>query len=417
MSDMMTALDIGTSTVRAVIGEYSENGSLLVTGIGCAPSTGLRAGLIVNIESTMKSIKTAIEAAEMMAGREVESCITAVGGSQIESLISKGLVAVTAKGRTVREINRSDVDRVLEASRAVNIPLDRHILHVVPRSYIVDGQGGIKDPLNMLGVRLESEVCIITSSGTCTQNLLRCVSRAGYTVDTVMLKTLASAQAVVSDEEKDLGSLIIDLGGGTTDVLVLAGGSSLCAVSVPVGGSSVTNDIAVVRGISFDTAEKVKKTSGCCWENLVGLDEEVVIPGIGGNPPQVVSRLDICRIIRPRIEEIFAMVREKLPDQVKKQRLSGSVVLAGAGALLPGIAELASREFKTENVRIAQPGNYGGQVEAYRSPEFSAAIGLLVANMDKADSADSEMSMRSSPRKTATSSLFQDIGDWFREFF
>jgi len=319
VNDIAVGIDIGTSNVRAVIGEYGEDGSLLITGIGSAVSTGLRAGLIVNIESTMKSIKTAVENAEMMAGREVDSCITAIGGGQIESLISKGLLAITTKPRGSREINGADIERVIEASRAINIPLDRHILHVIPRSYIVDGQSGIKDPMNMLGVRLEAEVCIITSSGTSTQNLLRCISRAGYTVNAVMLKTLSSAQAVVTDEEKELGSIVLDLGGGTTDVLVLAEGSPLCAVSVPVGGSLVTNDISLVRGISYDTAEKIKKTSGCCWEPLIGADEEVVIPGIGGNPPQVVSRREICAIIQPRIEEIFAMVRQKLPEQVKKQ--------------------------------------------------------------------------------------------------
>ena len=418
MSDIITGLDIGTSSIRAVIGEYSEDGSLLITGVGTAPSTGLRAGIIVNIESTMKSIKTAIEGAEMMAGREVRSCITAVGGSQIESLISKGLVAVTAKNRSSREINEEDIRRVIEASRAVNIPLDRNILHVVPRSYIVDGQGGIKDPLNMLGVRLESEVCIITSSRTSTENLLRCVSRAGYTVDNVMLKTLCSAQAAVSEEERELGSIVIDLGGGTTDVLVLAEGSPLCAVSVPVGGSLVTNDISLVRGISFDTAEKVKKTSGCCWEALINEDDEVVIPGIGGNPPQVISRLEICGIIRPRIEEIFTMVRQRLPEQVKKQRLSGSVVLAGGGALMSGIAELAAKEFKTENVRIARPGNFGGPAEMYRSPEFATVTGLLLNGMSAVRSRQEGENRPGAKRgKADPESFLRNFLQWLKEFF
>ena len=417
MNDIAVGIDIGTSNVRAVIGEYGEDGSLLITGIGSAVSTGLRAGLIVNIESTMKSIKTAVENAEMMAGREVDSCITAIGGGQIESLISKGLVAITTKTRGSREINGADIERVIEASRAINIPLDRHILHVIPRSYIVDGQSGIKDPMNMLGVRLEAEVRIITPPGTSTQTLLRCISRAGYTVNAVMLKTLSSAQAVVTDEEKELGSIVLDLGGGTTDVLVLAEGSPLCAVSVPVGGSLVTNDISLVRGISYDTAEKIKKTSGCCWEPLIGADEEVVIPGIGGNPPQVVSRREICAIIQPRIEEIFAMVRQKLPEQVKKQRLSGSVILAGGGALLPGIAELASKEFKTDNVRIAQPANYGGPVETYRSPEFSTVIGLLTAETNRVRHSGESAKKHGKGGENDKGSVLRSIGGWFKEFF
>lgn len=416
MSTVITAIDIGTSNVRALMGEYTDDGSLSIIGTGCAPSTGLRAGLIVNIEATMQSIKDAVEAAEMAAGCEALSCITAVGGSQIESFLSKGLVAVGGRG-AIREVNENDIERVLEASRAVNIPLDRHILHVVPRSYIVDGVGGIKDPLNRIGVRLESEVCIITSSGTSTQNMLRCVSRAGYTVEDVMLKTLAAAQAVVTDEEKEVGSILIDLGGGTTDVLVLADGSSLCTVSVPVGGSLVSNDIALVRGVSFETAEKLKITAGCCWEDSVSDDEEAVIPGIGGNPPQAISRREICSIIRPRIEEIFSLVRDRLPDHVKRRHLNGSVVLVGGGSLLPGIVELTAQEFKTENVRIARPGNYGGPVGIYRSPEFATAAGLLVNSMAKLTKSDAGVSASVPKSKGAFFETAKKTLQWFKEMF
>ena len=352
----------------------------------------------------------------MAAGCEVHSCITAVGGSQIESFISKGLVAIGGRG-SVREVNANDIERVLEASQAVSIPLDRHILHVVPRSYIVDGVDGIKDPLNRIGVRLEAEVCIITSSGTSTQNMLRCVSQAGYTVEDVMLKTLASAQAVVTEEEKEVGSILIDLGGGTTDVLVLADGSSLCTVSVPVGGSLVSNDIALVRGVSFETAEKLKLSAGCCWEGLVSDDEEAVIPGIGGNPPQAISRLEICSIIRPRIEEIYAMIRDRLPEHVKQRHLNGSVVLVGGGSLLPGIVELTAKEFKTENVRIARPGNYGGQVEIYRNPEFATAAGLLVNGMAKFAKSDMGVSASSAKRKGAFFETAKKMLQWFKEMF
>ncbi|MFI3257099.1 MAG: cell division protein FtsA [Spirochaetales bacterium] len=414
MSDIIVGLDIGTSSVRAVIGELSQTGTLLVTGIGVAPSTGLRNGQIANIESTMQSIKIAVEAAELMAGQDVKSCITAVGGSQIESLISKGFVAITTKHGGSREINEEDISRVIEASRAVNIPLDRQILHVIPRYYIVDGQGDIKNPKNMLGVRLEAEVCIITSSGTSTQNLLRCILRGGYTVGGVFLKTLVSAQAIVSEEEKELGSIVIDLGGGTTDVLILTEGTAVYAISVPIGGSLVTNDLSLMRGISYETAERIKKTSGCCWEDIIADDEEVIIPGIGGNPPQVISRLEICRIIQPRIEEIFSMIRKKLPQQIKSKRLSGSVILAGGGALLPGIVELAQKEFKTANIRIAQPGNYGGPVETYRSPEFSTVIGLLLAGFDNAYKESSQLA--GSERKQRKG-FFHAMKEWFKEFF
>ncbi len=414
MSNIIVGLDIGTSSVRAVIAEITENNTLLITGIGTSISTGLRHGQISNIESTMQSIRAAVDAAEMMAGVEIDSCITAVGGAQIESIISKGLVAITAKNGGNREINSEDISRVIEASRAVNIPLDRHILHVIPRVYIVDGQGDVKDPLNMLGVRLESEVCIITSSRTSTQNILQCIFRAGYRADGVFLKTLACAQAVVSEEEKELGSLVIDLGGGTTDVLILSEGTPLHAISIPVGGNLVTNDLSIMRGISYESAEKIKKTSGCCWEGLISDDEEVIIPGIGNNPPQVISRLEICQIIQPRIEEIFTLIRKKLPQQVKSKRLSGSVILAGGGALLPGIVELATKEFKTSNVRIALPSNYGGPVETYRSPEYSTVIGLLASSIEKNTYDELEHTGRVKRHKP---SVISSIGNWFKEFF
>ncbi len=414
MNEIIVGLDIGTSNVRAVIGEVTDDGSLLITGIGSAPSTGLRHGQIANIESTMQSIKTAIEDAEMMAGQEVDFCVISIGSAQIESLISKGLVAVTAKYGGNREINSDDISRVIEASKAVNIPLDRQILHVIPRFYMIDGHGVVKDPLNMLGVRLESEVCIITASRTATKNIFHCIDRAGYKVDGVFLKTLASAQASVSEEEKELGSIVIDLGGGTTDVLILSEGTPLYAISIPIGGSIVTNDISIMRGISFESAEKIKKTSGCCWEGLVSDDEDVFIPGVGGNSPQKMSRVELCGIIQPRVVEIFSMIRKKLPQQVKSKRLSGSVVLAGGGALLPGIVELAIKEFKTTNVRIAQPGNYGGPIDTYRTPEFSTVIGLLVANTDKAKSGKAENASRN---RSGQGSFFAKIVRWFKEFF
>ncbi len=414
MGEIIVGLDIGTSYVRAVIGEVSEDNNLLIIGIGVSPSTGLRKGQISNIESTMQAIKVAVEAAEMMAGQEVTYCIASIGGEQIESLISKGLVAVTSKDGGNREINSDDISRVIEASKAVNIPLDRHILHIVPRYYMIDGQGFVKDPLNMLGIRLESEVCIITASRTSTANILNCIDRAEYKADGVFLKTLASSQAVVTDEEKELGSIIIDMGGGTTDVLIISEGTPLYSMSLKYGGNSVTEDISTMRGISFESAEKIKREWGCCWEALVSEEEEVLIPGTGGISPQKTSRKELCLIIQPRIEDIFTLIRKNLPAQIKSKRLSGSVILAGGGALLPGIVELATKEFKTTNVRIAQPGNFGGPVETYRRPDFSTVIGLLVANIDKAKAGKIESVQKDRVRHGG---FFAKLISWLREFF
>lgn len=415
LSDIIVGLDIGTSNVRAVIGEFTENNSLQITGVGVSPSTGLRNGVIVNIESTMQSITAAIEAAEMISGYEVLSCVTAIGGAQIESLNSKGLVAVTNRGNDSREINQQDIDRVIDAAKAVVIPMDRQILHVVPQSYIVDGQRGYKDPRNMLGVRLEAEVHIITASKTPIKNIQTCVDRAGYSIDGIMLKTLAATQAVMTEDEIDLGSILIDLGGGSTDALVLIDGAPVCTASVPVGGQLVTNDISVVKGISCETAEKIKLKSGCCWEPLLEEYEEVLIPGVGGRPPESIPRTEICQIIQPRMEEILSLVRSKIIKQVKARQLSGNIVLTGGGALMPGIVDLACEVFDTQSVRIGVPGKLGGIMDEYRTPEYAVAAGLLLCNTDKRRKIDIKTNDHEGKQKKRN--IGKRIMGVFKEFF
>lgn len=415
MSDIIVGLDIGTSTVRAVIGELNENNSLQISGVGKAVSTGLRSGIIVNIEATMKAITSAIESAELMFGCEVVSCFTAIGGSQIDSLNSRGLVAVSNRGKGSREINQEDIDRVIDAARAVALPMDREIIHVIPQSYIVDGIQKTKDPRDMIGVRLEAEVHIITSALTSMQNVFRCVTRAGYTIDGIMLKTLAATQAVMTEEERELGSILIDLGGGSTDVLVLLDGAPICTASIPIGGSLVTNDISVVRGISNETAERIKLSDGCCWEGLLTEFEEVLIPGVGGRPPESISRTDICKIIQPRIEEILTMVKEKIVQQTKLKKLSGNIVLTGGGALMPGLIELTSSVFDTQSVRIGMPGNLGGIMDEYRTPEYSVAAGLVISNVDKLTAQDDWRFDKTGSIKRK--GFLKSVGSFFREFF
>ena len=307
MSEAIVGLDIGTTTVRAVIGVFSENGELQITGVGTAPSSGLRNGAVSNIEAAMTSVKSAIEHAEMMAGHEVVSVYTAIGGAQVSSLNSTGVVGVAVNSKGTQEITQRDVDRVLEAAKSVPIDIARQIIHVIPQTYTVNGQKGIKDPVNMIGVRLEAAVHIVTAAVTSVQNLIRCIGRAGFSVDEVRLKTLASAEAITTEEERELGSIIIDLGGGSTDALVLHDGAPICSVSIPLGGATVSNDISVVRGISFDSAERIKKSSGCCYSTLLDEEEKVIIPGIGGRPPEEITRYELCSYIQPRIEEILTM--------------------------------------------------------------------------------------------------------------
>ena len=333
MNNKIVGLDIGTCNVRAVIAELAEDGSLSVAGVGEEPSTGLRKGVVINIEATLKAIKAAIEKAEFMAGCDpITDCYVAIGGSQIESFTSKGVVPVKEKANGSREIDQSDILKVIESARANWISMDREILHVIPQTYIVDHQSGVKDPRSMIGFRFETEALIVTASKTAKQNIEKCVERAGYNVADMILKSLAAARSVMTQEERNLGSILIDLGGGTTDVLVLYDDAPLCSCSIPVGGKMVTSDISIVKGISTETAEEIKIKAGCCWEQLLDSEEEVMLPGVGGRAPEIITRQELCEIIQPRVQEILEMVRDKLALLIKSKQLSGNIVLCGGGA-------------------------------------------------------------------------------------
>lgn len=413
MSDVVVGLDIGTSRVRAVIGDVAENGVFQVTGVGTSPSTGLRKGVVVNIENTVRAISQAVEAAELMSGTEVSSCMVGVGGTHIDGLNSRGVVAVTSKGRDNRVIGPEDITRVIDAAKAVVIPMDRQVLHVIPQSYIVDDERGVRDPANMIGVRLEAEVHIVTASVTSIQNVVKCVNHASLSVDEYMLHSLASAKAVMSAEERELGSILIDLGGGTTDVLVIAEGAPLMTAVIPVGGIQVTNDISVVKGISLETAERIKLDAGCCWMDLIEDNEEVILPGVGGRPPIVIPRTEICEIIQPRMEEVFNIIRSKVDPVLKSRRLSGNVVITGGGAQLSGIVELASSIFNTQAVRIGIPGNFGGLIGEYRGPDYATVLGLVLA----ANERHSAVAREPRPAENVSSPWMGRFRDWLKEFF
>jgi cell division protein FtsA len=365
--------------VCAVIGERNEKGILEITGVGLCPSTGMRKGVVVNIEATLRSVASAIEAAEMMSGREISNCWTGIGGNHIDGINSRGVVAVTGKNR---EISREDIGRVLEAARAVVIPMDRRVLEVIPQSYIVDDQKGILDPLDIIGVRLEAEVHIITCSVTSAENLIKCVNRAGFRVNDLVLQSMAAGRSVLTEEEKSLGVALIDLGGGTTDVLVYSGGAPYSNITIPAGGVQVTGDISIIKNISSETAERIKLEAGCCWEDLLEDDDDIIVPGVGGRPPQPIPKSQIQAIIRPRMEEIFKMVKEKLDKLALSRPLGGGIVLSGGGAQLLGAPELASHVFKLP-VRVGNPLPVGGLVEEYRSPVYATAVGLVLEGNDR----------------------------------
>ncbi|MDR1788528.1 MAG: cell division protein FtsA [Treponema sp.] len=408
---VVVGLDIGTTKVCAVIGERGESGAVEITGVGTSPSTGLRKGVVVNIEATLRSVREAIENAEMMSGKEVKSCWAGIGGSHIDGLSSRGVVAV-GKSRETREISRDDIERVMEAARAVLIPMDREILAEIPQSFIVDNQKGIRNPIGMIGVRLEAEVYIITCSGTGSQNIANCVNRAGFLVNDFIFQSLAAGRAVLMDDEKERGIALVDLGGGTTDLLVYQGGAPLYTASLPVGGIQVTGDIAALKQIAFEDAERVKIDAGCCWGPYVE-GEDVLVPGRGGRAPESIAREEIFRIVKPRMEEIFLLVKEKLDALFPPgQGLGAGVVLTGGGAKLSGALEFAQDIFGVRT-RIGLPLAAGGLVEEYRSPVYAAAVGLVLEGNDR----ETRGLFTPGDRQKAKGGKFPlaRIWDWLRE--
>ena len=405
--NIIAGLDIGTTKICAVIGEYDENGRLEITGIGKAPSTGLRQGVVINIEATMKAVSEAIEAAEMMSGREVYSVVTGIAGGHIEGINSRGVVAVAGRGR---EIAPEDISRVIDAAKAIVIPMDREVLHVIPQEFIVDDQGGIRDPLGMIGIRLESEVHIITGSVTSAQNLIKCVNRAGFRVDNIVLQSLASSKAVLRNEEKEMGVLMIDLGGGTTDVIVNYEGAPYHTDVVPVGGKQVTNDLSIVLKIPFDMAEKLKIESGCCYAPLIEPEEDVIIPGVGGWPAAPVPKQKICEIIEPRVTETLLMVRRQLDKKNYMKLLNSGVVLTGGGSVMPGITQLASDIFELP-ARIGYPAGCGGLVEEFRNPAYATAVGLVMFTDEMTEKFDRKITLSNE------GSVLGKFKNWFKEFF
>ncbi|CEM60812.1 cell division protein FtsA [Treponema phagedenis] len=383
MSEIFVGLDIGTSTIRVVVAERVETGVLQVIGVGVGESNGLRKGAVVNIENTVSGIHQAIEAAEMMSGVEITHCVVGIGGTHIEGINSKGIVAVTDKGKGNREIDEKDIERVVDAARAVAIPIDRRVLHVIPKSYKVDDQPGIKDPRNMIGVRIEGEVHIVTGSVTCMKNIVDCVKRSNIQVDDLMYHGLAAVKSVLNEEERNLGSVLIDIGGGTTDFVVMHEGAPVFVGSIPVGGIQVSSDLAQIKNLSFETAENIKIKDGCCWVPLIEDDGKILISGQASRAPIEIEKREIAEIMEARMSEVFTIVYDKIKRGSSGLRTADSIILCGGGSLLPGVVELASAIFGTPAVHLGMPGTLGGLTGEYRSPEFAVVLGLLLEQVQK----------------------------------
>jgi cell division protein FtsA len=368
--EIVVGLDIGTTKVCAVVGEVAEDG-ITILGVGTVPCRGLRKGIVSNIDWTVRSIKEAIESAQTMAGVEIRTVYAGVAGSHIRSQASDGVAAIAGG-----EVTRADVERVLEGARAIPVDADRQILHVLPREYIVDAQDGIRDPIGMSGVRLGVKVNLVTAATSCVQNVIRCAERCGLTVADVVLEPLASAEAVLSDDEKEIGVAVIDIGGGTTDILLYVDGGIAHTSVIPVGGNNITSDIAAGLRTPMAEADRLKRLSGCALGRMVGDDEEIEVPGVGGHAPRRTARRVLSDIIEPRVEEIFAVIRKRIEDTGLLEQLSAGVVLTGGAVLLEGMSEFAE-EILGMPVRIGYPTGVKGITQLVHGPQYATGVGLV----------------------------------------
>jgi cell division protein FtsA len=369
-TEIVVGLDIGTTKVTAVVGEVDADG-ITILGVGNVPCRGLRKGVVSNIDWTVRSITEAIEGAQTMAGVEIRTVYAGVAGSHIRGLCSDGVAAIAGG-----EVTRADVDRVLEGARAIPVDADRQILHVLPREFVVDNQDGIRDPVGMSGVRLGVKVNLITAATSCVQNVVRCAERCGLTVADVVLEPLASAEAVLSEDEKEIGVAVIDIGGGTTDLLIYVDGGIAHASVIPVGGNNVTADISAGLRTPMGEAERIKRNFGCALGRMVGDDEEIEVPGVGGHAPRKAARRVLSDIIEPRVEEIFAVLRKRIEDTGLLEQLSAGVVLTGGAVLLDGMTEFAE-EILGMPVRLGLPVGVRGITQLVAGPQYATGVGLV----------------------------------------
>jgi len=370
--NLIVGLDIGTSKVVAIVGEMTPEGRIEVVGLGSHPSRGLKRGVVVNIESTVQSIQRAVEEAELMAGCEIHSVYTGIAGSHVRSLNSHGIVAIRNK-----EVTSEDVDRVIDAARAVAIPADQKILHILPQEFLIDSQEGIREPIGMSGVRLEAKVHIVTGAESAAQNIVKCVQRCGLTAEDVVLEQLASAYAVLADDEKELGVCLVDIGGGTTDMAVFSGGAIRHTAVIPIAGDQVTNDIAVSLRTPTHHAEEIKLKFACALSQLANADETIEVPSVGDRPARRLSRQTLAEVVEPRYEELFALVREELRRSGFEEVIAAGIVITGGSAKMEGAVELAEEVFHMP-VRMGVPQHIMGLVDVVSNPIHSTGVGLLL---------------------------------------
>jgi cell division protein FtsA len=403
-NNYIVGLDIGTKKIAAIIGEITRENKVEIIGIGTSESRGLRKGVVVNLDSTVDSIKKAQEEAELMAGVEIDSAFVGISGAHIKSFNSRGVIAVSGKNR---EISHEDIKRVIEQSKALSIPPDREIIHIIPQEYVVDDQDGIKDPLGMSGIKLEVNVHIVTSATTSVQNLRTCVARAGIEIEQVVLNQIASSTSTLTHDEMELGVGMIDIGGGTTEIAIFERGSLWYTSIIPIGGDNFTNDIAVGLRTPIPEAEKIKKKFGCASTPLLDEQETIEVPSVGrGKKARVLSRQLLADIIQPRAEEIFRLVDNDIKRMGYEKSLNSGIVLTGGTALLEGLEEVAEEIFDLP-VRRGDPTGAGGLADRVGTPDYATSVGLILYGYSQWK----EKGLSKDRKK----SLWAKIKDWLKE--
>ena len=403
---MIVGLDIGTSKVVAVVGELNADGDVEIIGIGSHASRGLKRGVVVNIDSTVHAIKRAVEEAELMAGCQIHSVYAGIAGNHIKSMNSHGIVAIRE-----REVTEADVERVIDAAQAVAIPADQRILHIRPQEYVIDTQEGVKEPLGMSGVRLEAKVHLVTCAVNAAQNIENCIKRCGLVVDDIILEQLASSYSVLSEDEKELGVCMVDIGGGTTDIAIFTEGAIRHTAVIPIAGDQVTNDIAMAFRTPTQNAEDIKTKYACALAKLVGADETIKVPSVGERPPRELSRQSLAEVVEPRYDELFSLINAEIRRSGFEELIPAGIVLTGGTSKIEGAIDLAEEIFHMP-VRIGMPQSVKGLSDVVRNPIYSTGVGLLLYGKEQQDGIKKTVST-----KQQEASLVGRMKKWFQGNF
>ena len=402
----IVGLDIGTSKVLALVAELNQDGYIEVVGLGSHPSKGMKKGVVVNIESTVQSIQRAIEEAELMAGNQINSVFVGIAGSHIRSLNSHGIVAIKDN-----EVMSADLDRVIEAAQAVAIPADQRVLHVLPQQYLIDNQEGIREPLGMSGVRLEAKVHLVTCAVNAVQNIEKCIRRCGLEVENVILEQLASSYAVLTEDERDLGVCLVDIGGGTTDVAIFVEGSIEHTGVIPIAGDQVTSDIAMALRTPTQHAEDIKIRYACALAQLAGVEERIKVPSVGDRPPRDLSRQALAEVVEPRYDELFTLVQAEIRRSGLEDLIPAGIVLTGGTSRMEGVVELAEEIFHMP-IRVGYPQSISGLKDILRNPIYSTGVGLLHYGAENFDNYHSSLHTPG-----GISRFLDNLKNWLQENF